>query len=152
MGVHIVGEDIENYWEEWSHVTRHCNISHLSGAKNEILMERWLRLKTTCGFGFVLWCKQTCTYQGLYTLPMSLGWLAAISPVIDRAVGANPSLQGSRQLNFSSETYRQKILVSLKHVILINSTSACWKSCPMTPSDFCSYCSPRKREVGIRKQ
>lgn len=36
-----------------AHVTRHCDVSHLFGTRNKILMERWLRLKAMCGFGFV---------------------------------------------------------------------------------------------------
>lgn len=54
-------------------------------------------------------CFLLCTHQGLYTLPMSLGWLAAMSPGTDRAVAAKPSsLPGSRQQYFSYEIYRQK--------------------------------------------
>lgn len=68
-------------------------------------MEWWIRLKAMCGFG----CFIVCTPQGLCTLPMSWGWLAAMSPGVDRTVGADPSsLPGSKQLYFSSETYRQK--------------------------------------------
>lgn len=32
----------------------HCNIGHLSVAREKLLMERWLRSKAMCGFGFVL--------------------------------------------------------------------------------------------------
>lgn len=48
--MNILGEDTENCS---ARVTRHCNVSHLFGARNKILMERWLRLKAMCGFGFV---------------------------------------------------------------------------------------------------
>lgn len=42
-----------------AHVTRHCYISHLFGARNKIFMEWWIRLKEMCGSGFVFYCART---------------------------------------------------------------------------------------------